>query len=477
MKKPLLLLVCSFLICPVFVHAQKKIEGHWGKKFMDVAYSAAAANDGGYILTGLTQSGSDTTGDIVVIKLSAQGDTQWTFTYGGPKLEGGNNVIQTADGGYLVSGHTEDFGAQDCDAFLMKMDKNGNRDWLKVYGGEKDDIGEGVIELPGGGYIFAGITASWGNTDNSERRHVYFVRTNAGGDVLWTKYYAGKDVEYGYSIAPVYDGGFLAVGYSSSWGHGETDGWILRLNASGDTLWTRLYQNNGDSKFYKILPTADNGFIVAGYTTQGNNSKPQGLVIKLDADGNKLWEKLYGTTNQGILLRDAAQLPDGNLMFTGVSYTADTTGNAYVLTTDVVGVRIAEMLCGGGYSASNCIAVQGNNSYLVAGISPKYGDSYGDIYYMEIDNTVSNVPTIDQGSAHVYPNPVKDQLCIILPSPEAYQPVNIDITNMKGQVVLSKENLMAKDIVIDRSVFPNGPYVFSILCRDGKVYKGKFIVN
>ena len=103
-----------FLLCAAnTVFAQSLHEGHYGKKGYDVAYSAAATIDGGYIITGLTQSMVDSNGDIVVIKLDAECDTQWIMEYGGPLLEGGNFVMQTADSGYMVGGHTEDFGSFD----------------------------------------------------------------------------------------------------------------------------------------------------------------------------------------------------------------------------------------------------------------------------------------------------------------------------------------------------------------------------
>ncbi|MCW3122340.1 MAG: hypothetical protein JWQ38_1832, partial [Flavipsychrobacter sp.] len=70
--------------------AQRQFEGHWGKKFFDVAYANAATDDGGYIITGLTLSTGDTNGDIIVVRTNEIGDTTWSFTYGGPKIEGGN---------------------------------------------------------------------------------------------------------------------------------------------------------------------------------------------------------------------------------------------------------------------------------------------------------------------------------------------------------------------------------------------------
>jgi hypothetical protein len=470
----------TFLFSAVFIFAlpgafaQKQTEGRLGKSFLDVVYSCAAANDGGYILTGLTHNGiNDAYGDIMVIKTLSSGDTSWTFTCGGPKLEGGNCVIQTADGGYMVSGHTEDFGARDCDAFLMKLDKNGRQQWLKVYGGDEDDICEGTIEMPNGDFVFAGITASWGVVG---RRHVYFVRTNSSGDTVWTKNYGGTGTEYGYSITGMAKGGFLAAGFSNSWGSGEEDGWLLRLNDNGDTLWTRLYKNGGNTRFYKILPALDNGFMLAGFTTQTKTCKTQGLIVKLDAEGNELWKKTYGDTAQRIAFHDAVQLPNGNFIFAGSDFESDTTGNAYILATDEKGNTISSQLCGGNYSLANCVAAQGNNSFLIAGLTGKF-DHDGDFYWMETDNTSSGVPAVKVAVPRIYPNPVRDRSVVILPESEAYQPCLMEVINTSGIIVYSRANIAAKDLVIQRSIFAPGNYLLRISCEDGKVYKGRFTIE
>ncbi len=478
MQKSLSLFVCLLVVCLSPASAQKITEGHWGKKGYDIAYSVAATNDGGYIMCGLTQSDGDTVGDIVVIKTALSGDTMWSFTLGGPNLEGGNFVMQTADGGYMVAGHCEDFGAQDCDGFLMKLDKNGNREMFKLYGGVNDDIFEGAVEMPDGSFVFAGITASYGNPDgNTERRHTWFAKTSSTGDLIWSKYYAGSNWEYGYSIASMNKGNFLGVGWSSSYGNGETDGQILCLNESGDTLWTRLYKEPGNTIFFKIIPSLDNGFFVAGYTTYSTNGVPHGLLIKLDADGKELWERVYGGDNDGICFNGIAQLPNGNLMLTGFNKSLDTLGNVYILTTDPSGNKISDQLCGGSNSAASAVAVQGDNGYMVAGISSKYGDAAGDIYYMTTDNTVLNVNTPNLELPHIFPNPVTDRSAIVLPAPESYSTVNLDVRDMSGKLMFSQKNMMAKNIIINRNALPTGNYLFRVVCSDGKEYKGKFVVE
>ena len=479
MKRSFVLFVALAFVYSLPLFAQQTDEGHYGRQRLDVAYSSAATNDGGYIITGLTQSMVDSNGDIVVIKVSAHGDTTWSRTFGGPYLEGGNFVMQTADGNYMVSGHTQDFGAQDCDAFLLKLDQYGNNMWIKTYGGDSDDISESVVELLDGSFVIGGMTASYGNTGISMNRHVYFIKTNSAGDTAWTKVYAGSGVEECYSIASMADGGFLAACWTSSRGAGEADGWLMRLNSTGDTLWTRLYQNGGDIRFYKILPTADNGFLLAGYTTPTPGGKTDGMIVKLDANGNEQWRKTFSDPSASILLHDVAQLPTGNFMLTGSNFVTPATSNVYILTTDGNGNKLTDQLVGGTNSSAYTISLQGNNSYLVAGAAAKYGDDAGDLYYMEMDNTISaHVATTNAQQPRLYPNPIRDQSAIVLlPEAEANTIVNIIVYAKDGRVAYTKNNVLAKDIVLGKEYFQPGQYHFRITCKDHTEYTGKFVVE
>jgi len=177
------------------------------------------------------------------------------------------------------------------------------------------------------------------------------------------------------------------------------------------------------------------------------------------------------------VLQDVAQLPNNDFMFTGTSYFGDTLGTVYVLTTNADGFRITDNQYGGSNSYANCIAVQGNNSYLVAGTSLQYGDHKGDLYYMEMDNTNAGVPTVNASLPRIYPNPVTDRSVIILPSYQAYQPVKLELLNINGEIISTQDNVMAQDIVIEKGVLPAGQYLFRVTSKEGKVYKGRFAIE
>lgn len=476
MKRSLLLVVLA-LLCIDTASAQTRIEKTWGAKGYDAAFSTAATNDGGYIMSGLTISGADKVeGDIVVIKVNAHADTMWTLQQGGPKLEGGNYVMQTSDGGYLVCGHTEDFGASDCDAFLMKLDKNGTRRWIKVYGADLDDIGNGVIELPGEGYVFAGITENYG-AGPDDQRNAWFVKTSLTGELVWQKGYGGAGREYAYSIVHMPQGGFLAAGFSNSWsGNGTENAWLLHLDEGGDTISTQLYRTAGNSRFGQIIPLRNGGYLLAGYTHTSAQDSSQGFAVKLDGTGKELWEKTYGTGADGIALYSVAERPDGNLMFTGVSHKQDGAGTAYLLTTDASGSVMAEQHAGAGTSYANSIAVHDNGSYLIAGMVRSM-DPDGDLYYMTRDASIAGIPEIHATQPIVYPNPASNTLRIILPAKLANQAALVSITDVSGRLVCTEANDAGKDILVDCKGLPGGIYTYRIIGGEGTKFSGTFTVE
>ena len=142
--------------------------------------------DEGYIITGHTWSY-----DIWLIKTNASGDTLWTKTFGGMDFDWSFSVQQTADGGYIITGWTESFGAGDRDIWLIKTNANGDTLWTKTFGGNGDDGGSQVQQTIDEGYIITGWTESFGAGDDD----IWLIKTNADGDSLWTKTFGGGGLD------------------------------------------------------------------------------------------------------------------------------------------------------------------------------------------------------------------------------------------------------------------------------------------
>jgi hypothetical protein len=131
-----------------------------------------------------------------------------------------------------------------------------------------------------GGYIIAGFTCSFGAGSND----IYLVKTNASGDTLWTRTYGGTNDDYGLYVQQAPDSGYILTGYTRSFGAGNCDVYLIKTNVQGDTVWTRTYGGTSHDYSYSVQQTSDGGYIIAGITDSLGNGYDV-LLIKTDADG------------------------------------------------------------------------------------------------------------------------------------------------------------------------------------------------
>jgi predicted secreted protein len=177
---------------------------------------------------------------------------------------------------------TNVLGAGGFDWWVLKLDADGNVDWQKLYGGSSDDQANSIQETSDGGFIVAGETQSFGAGSSD----YWVLKLDADGNVIWQKAYGGDSVEVARSIQETSDGGFIVAGRTYSYGASNYDGWVLKLDASGNVDWQKTYEGSYYDYAESIQETSDGGFIVAGYT---NNFLMEGWdfwVLKLDANGN-----------------------------------------------------------------------------------------------------------------------------------------------------------------------------------------------
>jgi len=234
----------------------------YGGSEWDHGYCVQQTSDAGYIIAGFTGSFGAGGFDVYLLKTDSSGDTLWTRTYGGSDFDAGYSVQQTSDGGYIIAGYTESFGAGGYDVYLLKTDSSGDTLWTRTYGGSASDWGNSVQQTSDGGYIIAGYTDSFG----AGGYDVYLLKTDSSGDTLWTRIYGGIDDDHGRSVQQTSDGGYIIAGYTWSFGAGGYDVYLLKTDSSGDTLWTRTYGGSDQDVGYCVQQTSNGGYIIAGHT-------------------------------------------------------------------------------------------------------------------------------------------------------------------------------------------------------------------
>jgi hypothetical protein len=197
----------------------------------DAAYSAIAAADGGFFLTGSLNGYNQNGGQIFLMKVSAKGDSLWTRTFG---IGIGYSLTGTMDGGIAIGGTLQE--GSNSDIFLLKTDTAGNLIWSKVYIGSGYEYGATMIETAdGSGFAITGITDSKG----AGSQDVYLIRTNTTGDIIWDKTYGGTDVDQGFGLIELGAGEFSITGLSNS---GGSFIFLNRTSSDGTQQWQKNIQ-------------------------------------------------------------------------------------------------------------------------------------------------------------------------------------------------------------------------------------------
>jgi hypothetical protein len=203
----------------------------WTKTFggsdEDRAYSVQQTSDGGYIIAGYTDSYGAGYNDVWLVKADSSGNMAWNKTFGGSGYDAGQSVQQTSDGGCIVAGYTYSYGAGYNDVWLIKTDSSGNMAWNKTFGGSDYDIGYSVQQTSDGGYVVAGETYSYG----AGSADVWLIKTDSSGNMAWNKTFGGSDYDIGYSVQQTLDGGCIVAGYTGSYGAGYDDVWLIKVTA------------------------------------------------------------------------------------------------------------------------------------------------------------------------------------------------------------------------------------------------------
>ncbi len=186
-------------------------------------------SDGGYIVAGMTYALGAELFDALLIKTDATGQVSWTETFDDDGDEEFRSVQQTSDGGYILAGETHGMGAERSDVWLVKTDEKGEEIWRKTFGGDGHDNGYCVQQTSDGGYIIVGTTESYGAGEGD----VWLIKTNVLGGTVWTKTFGGCGIDMGYSVQQTADGGYIIAGRTSSYGAGGYDVLLIKTDENG----------------------------------------------------------------------------------------------------------------------------------------------------------------------------------------------------------------------------------------------------
>lgn len=336
----------------------------WAKTFGgtsgDVAESMVATADGGVVFAGTTSSSNgDISGnhgnyDAWVAKLDGDGNLLWSKCFGGTGSEQGKKIIATLDGGLLLVGAAESSNGDAAgnhggnDVLVVRLDAAGNKLWSRCYGGTYHDYGGAALALPDGGFVILGSTLS--NDGDVTGYHgtanttfdALLLRIDASGNRIWGKAFGGSGQDIGNELTRTNDGGLAFCGTTFSNDgdisntHGNGDAWLVKLDATGNRAWSRVYGGSRQDGAFHLLQKSDGSFIVANAASSNDGdvagNHQAGLadawITGHDASGNRLWGQTFGGTSfdgcRGLLAAS-----DGTLILAGEtsSNNGDISGN------------------------------------------------------------------------------------------------------------------------------------------------------
>jgi len=393
-----LLLLPTLLYGPARTWAQ--IYCYWaasyGGKESEYAYTSSIqqTSDGGYVVAGETESFGAGDWDIWILKLDEDGTIQWQKTYGGQSHDEASSIQQTSDGGYVVTGQTLSFGAGLSSVWVLKLREDGTIQWQKTFGGPEWWASEGawsIQQTSDGGYIVAGFTTYFGVGGPMD---FWVLKLREDGAIQWQKTFGGTgfdDARAG-SIQQTSDGGYVVAGRTDSFGAGRSDFWVLKLREDGTIQWQKTYGGRADDQPHSIQQTSDGGYAVAGWTYSFGAGDWDVWILKLDENGTIQWQKTYGG-REWDEARSIRQTLDGGYVVVGGTESFGAGGSDFwVLKLDGNGALQWQKTYGErAYDDAMSIRQTSDGGYVVAGATESFGAGNEDLWILRLDKD-GNIP-------------------------------------------------------------------------------------
>ncbi|MCW3985980.1 MAG: hypothetical protein NWE91_06195 [Candidatus Bathyarchaeota archaeon] len=393
LKRILIALSISLLASVLCIQEIKGVESppiEWNKTYggtgLENARCMIQTSDGGYALAGDTASFGAGNKDFWLVKTDASGNMEWNQTYGGVRAEIAFSVVETSDGGYALAGRTKSFGAEIVDFWLVKVDSSGNQEWRKRYGGAGIEAARSVVETSDGGYALAGFTESFG----AGNKDFWLVKVDSSGNHEWNKTYGGAGIEAARSVVETSDGGYALAGETGSFGAGDVDFWLVKVDSSGNHEWNKTYGGALVDGAFSVVETSDGGYALAGFTESFGASGSDFWLVKVDSSGNHEWNKTYGGGGNdpahSLVETSVVEAGNGGYALAGFTVSFGEGGqDGWLIETDADGNMEWNQTYGGsGNDALNSVVKTDDGGYALAGFTESFGAGNKDFWLVKV---------------------------------------------------------------------------------------------
>jgi hypothetical protein len=460
------LMVMRFITTEAQVIAFEKT---FGGARPDYGHALARTADGGYILAGQSFSFGDTTSDTYIIKTDAEGNQQWMKTMGSDTLDGANSILQTSDGGYFITNHTEGYGAGDCDAWMCKTDATGNILWNQTYGCPDDDLGLDAVETSDHYLVTCGVARTVDPSGD-----VFLAKYSLAGDVIWIKNFGGPGGQDGWRITEAVDGGYVVAGNNIENVNGPVDIFVFKTDRDGNLIWAKNYGGQGEEYAFGLCKANDGGYVVCGKSTSFGSGDEDIYLLKIDSEGNQQWTRNYGGLLQDVATGIAVS-DDGGYVLTGFTKSFGDPLDAMIMKTDAYGNQQWMKTFGDPAWQKECnwIISCSDGGYAMIGSRQLVGSPDADLYLVKTDrdgNSSLNVEDLSGLASRfiISPDPASDIISLTYDNLVIHPEVRI--YNSIGRLVFEGMN----SCKINISTLSGGVY-FITLREDGQFYAQRFV--
>jgi uncharacterized delta-60 repeat protein len=353
----------------------------YGGLNLDEAYGMAQTPDSGYVLTGFTSSEGSGGSDLLLLRIDLDGNEDWSRTFGGADSDWGFDIVVTPDSHLITVGFSSSFSTS-ADAYIIKTDLSGNPVWTRVFGGPAGDYAYGVALAPDGGYVLAGETYSFG----SGLSDVYVIKVNSDGVLEWSKFYGGSNYDWGQAITPLAEGGYVVAGFTNSFGSGNYDAYVLRLDADGDSVWAGAYGTSTFDGARAVVQSDDASLLIAGVTNRGPIKNNDAYLLGIDLDGQLLWETVAGGVGSESVSR-VLNLANSSMLAVGESSsTGSGAEDFFLLQFSGEGDSLQSLTYGASATdKARAVAEYFDVGVMVAGFSRSFG-SQSQVYVVRVNH-------------------------------------------------------------------------------------------
>lgn len=297
----------------------------WGRTYEEEDFYTEAkgiveTDDSCLVVAGICYPKNRYDSDLWIMKTDSRGNKLWTKTYQVPNNQGATDIVCTSDGGFALSGFTESNEDLTANAWIVRLDANGELLWEETFGGSKVDLANSIVQTPDNGFAAAGFTMSRGQGV----RVMWVIKVSDFGMWEWDEVYNASFWDVAWDIAVTSDSALVVAGFTRGEGLANYDVRVIKIDRNGRYLWGQTFGGREWEEATAITETYEGGFAVSAYT-KSRADFDNFWVLKLNPQGIKEWDKTFGGSNYDYCSA-ITETYDKGLMVMGSSYVSQAVG-------------------------------------------------------------------------------------------------------------------------------------------------------